>query len=85
MTAVVQINVDEKTVKEAEAVLKPLGLTTAEVLARLIVRIARDKALPPEPFVPNQTTIEAMEAAERGELVTAGDIEGLFASLHADD
>jgi hypothetical protein len=32
-----------------------------------------------------QTTVEAMEAAERGELVTVGDIDGLMADLHADD
>jgi hypothetical protein len=32
-----------------------------------------------------QTTVEAMQAAERGELVTVGDIDGLLADLHADD
>jgi hypothetical protein len=32
-----------------------------------------------------QTTVEAMEAARRGELVTVDGIEGLFADLHADD
>jgi hypothetical protein len=34
---------------------------------------------------PNETTIEAMKAARRGELVTVGNVEGLFADLHADD
>jgi hypothetical protein len=32
-----------------------------------------------------QTTIEAMQAAERGELVIVGDVAGLLADLHADD
>ncbi len=32
-----------------------------------------------------QTTVEAMQAAERGELVTVGDIDGLLVDLHADD
>jgi hypothetical protein len=32
-----------------------------------------------------QTTIEAMQAAERGELVTVGNIDGLLVDLHADD
>jgi hypothetical protein len=32
-----------------------------------------------------QTTEEAMQAAERGELVTVGDIDGLLVDLHADD
>ena len=85
MTAVVQAHIDEQTVKDAEAVLRPMGFTTSEVVRLLIVRIAKDKALPFEPFEPNETTIEAMKAARRGELVTVGNIEGLFADLHADD
>jgi hypothetical protein len=32
-----------------------------------------------------QTTEEAMQAAERGEFVTVGDIDGLLVDLHADD
>ncbi len=85
MTAIVKAHIDEQTVEEAEAVLQPMGFSTSDVVRLLIVRIARDKALPFEPFEPNETTIEAMEAARRGELVTVGDIEGLFADLHADD
>jgi len=85
MTAVVTADIDEQTVKDAEAVLRPMGFTTSDVVRLLIVRIAKDKALPFEPFEPNETTIEAMKAARRGELVTVGNIEGLFADLHADD
>jgi DNA-damage-inducible protein J len=84
MTAIVA-HIDEQTVKDAEAVLRPMGFTTSDVVRLLIVRIAKDKALPFEPFEPNAETIEAMEAARRGEVVTVGDIDGLFASLHADD
>ena len=85
MIATVKARIDEQTVKDAEAVLQPLGFTTSDVVRLLIVKIARDKALPFEPFEPNETTIEAMKAARRGELVTVGDIDGLFADLHADD
>src|SRR5258708_40290597 len=85
MTVVVKAHIDEQTVKDAEAVLRPMGFTTSDVVRLLIERIAKNKALPFEPFEPNTETIEAMKAARRGELVTVGDIEGLFASLHADD
>jgi DNA-damage-inducible protein J len=85
MTAVVEAHIDEQTVKDAEAVLRPMGFTTSDVIELLIAKIARDKALPFEPFEPSETTIEAMKAARRGEVVTVGDIEGLFADLHADD
>jgi DNA-damage-inducible protein J len=41
--------------------------------------------LPFEPLVPNAETIEAMKAARRGELVTAGkSSKELLASLNAD-
>jgi DNA-damage-inducible protein J len=85
MTTVVKARIDEQTVKDAEAVLQPMGFTTTDVIELLIAKIARDKALPFEPFEPNETSIEAMKAARRGEVVTVGDIEGLFADLHADD
>jgi DNA-damage-inducible protein J len=85
MTAVVKAHIDEKTVKEAEKVLQPLGFTPASVIELLFARIAKDKALPFEPYEPNAATIEAMKAARRGEVVTVGNIDGLFADLHADD
>jgi len=47
----------------------------------LIERIAKDKALP---FQPNAETIEAIEAARRGELVTVPDGR-LIESLNEDD
>lgn len=34
---------------------------------------------------PNAETIAAMKAAQRGELVTIDNVEGLLASLNADD
>jgi len=49
------------------------------------VKVAREKALPFEPLVPNQDTIEAMKAARRGELTTAGNAENLLKRLNADD
>jgi DNA-damage-inducible protein J len=51
----------------------------------MMMRIAKDKALPFEPLVPNAETVEAMKAARRGELVTVGSNDALFASLNADD
>jgi DNA-damage-inducible protein J len=84
-TVDVRARVDEQAKREADAVLKPLGLTTADAIRMMIGQIARDKALPFEPFIPNEETIAAMEAARRGEVVKVGTIENLFADLHADD
>lgn len=86
MTAnsVVRARVDERDKAEASAVLGAMGLTLSDAFRMLVKRIARDKALPFEPLVPNAETIEAMKAARRGELVTAGKPGDLLASLNAD-
>lgn len=47
--------------------------------------MAREKALPFEPLVPNEETIEAMKEARRGGLKSAASFEALMADLHADD
>ena len=43
------------------------------------------QALPFDPVVPNEETIEAIRAARRGDLVTVGGVQDLLADLHADD
>jgi DNA-damage-inducible protein J len=83
--AVVRARIDEKVKKEAAAVLAAMGLTLSDAFRMLLVRIAREKALPFAPLVPNATTIAAMEAVRRGEVHEAKDIDSLFAELHADD
>jgi DNA-damage-inducible protein J len=51
----------------------------------MMTRIAREKALPFDPLVPNDETIEAMLAARQGKLVTIGGIDNLLTDLNADD
>ena len=82
--AVVRARIDEQTKTEAAAVLKAMGLTVSDAFRLMMVRIAKEKALPFEPLVPNEETIEAMRAARRGELVTVGPPGDLLASLNAD-
>jgi DNA-damage-inducible protein J len=86
MTAnsVVRARIDEQIKKEAAAVLEAMGLTVSDAFRLMMVKIAKEKALPFEPLVPNDETIEAMKAARRGELATAGPPGKLLASLNAD-
>jgi DNA-damage-inducible protein J len=83
--AVVRARIDERIKNEAAAVLGAMGLTVSDAFRLMMVRIAKEKALPFEPLVPNAETIEAMKAARRGELVTVGSPEELLASLNEDD
>lgn len=83
-SSVVRARIDEDIKNEASAVLKAMGLTVSDAFRLLMVRIAREKALPFQPLVPNEETIEAMKAARRGELVTVGSPRELLTSLNAD-
>ena len=83
--AVVRARIDEATKAEAAAVLAAMGLSLSDAFRLLLKRVAADHALPFEPLVPNEETVAAMQAARRGELVTAGDPAALLASLNADD
>ena len=82
--AVVRARIDGRIKKQAAAVLGAMGLTVSDAFRLMMVRIAKEKALPFEPLVPNEETIEAMKAARRGEL-TAASPEELFAKLNEDD
>lgn len=83
--SVVRARIDEHLKAEAETVLASIGLTVSDAFRMMIVRIVRERALPFEPLIPNETTMEAMKAARRGELVTAGAPEKLLAKLNAGD
>jgi antitoxin component of RelBE/YafQ-DinJ toxin-antitoxin module len=91
---IIPVPVDERIMREAEAVLAPHGLTSSEFLRWVVERIARQPAilrpvlidLLDQSLTPNQETIEAIEAARRGEFI--GEFktpEELIAHLNASD
>ena len=83
--AIVRARVNEEIKEEATIVLSEIGLTLSDAFRMLIIRIAREKALPFEPLVPNAKTIEAIKAARRGNLITASSLDNLFTELNAND
>ena len=82
--AVVRARVDGQIKEEASAVLAAIGLTVSDAFRLLLTRIAKEKALPFEPLVPNKTTIAAMKEARAGKLKTVK-INRLLDSLNEDD
>jgi DNA-damage-inducible protein J len=82
--SVVRARIDERIKNEAAAVLGAMGLTVSDAFRLMMVKIATEKALPFEPLVPNEETIEAMKAARRGELVTVSSPSQLLKSLNED-
>lgn len=85
-TTVVRARIKEDVKEEASAVLASMGLTVSDAFRMLLVRVAREKALPFEPLVPNEETIEAMKAARRGEFARSfGSVQELMDHLRAQD
>nr|VFK51982.1 MAG: DNA-damage-inducible protein J [Candidatus Kentron sp. TUN] len=67
---------------EATAALSATGLTVSDAFRLMMIRIANDQALPFDPLIPNEETIDAMESVRRGELTSAGSPENLLTSLN---
>ena len=83
--ALVQARVDETIKEEAAAVLATMGLTVSDAVRPLLTRVAREKALPFEPLVPNAETVAAMKEARRGKLPAFKSVNAIMADLNADD
>jgi DNA-damage-inducible protein J len=83
---VVRARIDAETKDKAAAVLAAIGLTVSDAFRLMMIRIAREKALPFEPLVPNAKTIAAMKEARRGGLPRhRGSTRAFLKSLDADD
>lgn len=82
---VVRARINERIKEEAASVLSSMGLTVSDAFRMLLVRIAREKALPFEPLVPNAKTIAAMRAARQGKVKVVGRVRDLLADLNAED
>ena len=82
---IVRARIDGRIKEEAAAVLSAMGLTVSDAFRLMMTRIAAEKALPFEPLVPNEETIEAMREARKGGLPRFKTVEALFADLNAGD
>ncbi|MCI1006206.1 type II toxin-antitoxin system RelB/DinJ family antitoxin [Herbaspirillum sp. C7C8] len=83
--AVVRARIDGHIKEEASIVLAAMGLTVSDAFRIMLTRIAREKALPFEPLVPNDTTIAAMREARAGNLKSFDNLDSLLADLNAED
>ena len=83
--AVVRARIDARIKNEAATVLAAMGLTVSDAFRLLMVRVAKEKALPFAPLNPNAKTIRAMHEARKGSLRAFKRVEDLMADLHAKD
>ena len=83
--AVVRARIDESVKQEATVVLAAIGLSVSDAMRLMLTRVAIEKALPFEPLVPNEVTIQAMRDARQGKTVKHKSLDALIADLNADD
>ena len=79
---VVRARIDEHIKEEATIVLAAMGLTVSDAFRIMLTRIAREKALPFEPLVPNEETIKAMKQARSGKGLKRVTLEQLADEWH---
>ena len=87
MTAntVVRARIDARTRDEAAAVLDAIGLTVSDAFRLMMVRIAKEGALPFEPLVPNRKTLAAMKQARGKRMKRFKTVDALLKDLNARD
>lgn len=83
--ALVQTRIDGAIKEQAAAALALAGLTVSDAVRLMLTRVAREGALPFEPFRPNAETIAAMQEAEGGNLPSFDSVEALMKHLNEDD
>ena len=78
--SLVQTRINSVIKEEASIVLQAIGLTVSDAVRLMLTRVAREKALPFEPLIPNDVTIAAMKEAREGKLetVTLDDLQAVF-------
>lgn len=62
-----------------------VGLSISDAVRLLLTRVAREKALPFTPLIPNAETIAAMKEARTGNRARFDDVESLIDDLHEGD
>ena len=73
--------IDPKVKKEAEAILKELGLSVSNAYELIYRQVIANRGLPFELKVPNETTVKAIENSRQGKGKKFATEEELFEDL----
>ncbi|MGB8215637.1 MAG: type II toxin-antitoxin system RelB/DinJ family antitoxin [Anaerolineales bacterium] len=83
-SATITVRLDPQVKKNAEAVLKALGLTTSQAVTLFFTQVSLNKGIPFDIHIPNETTARAIEDGLAGkDLHPAADMDDLIAQLEA--
>ena len=83
-TATVTVRLDPQVKKNAEAVLKALGLTTSQAVNLFFTQVSLNKGIPFDVHIPNEATAKAIhDGLAGGRLYTAASMDDLITQLEA--
>ena len=80
-SVVIRVKVNRQLKADAEAILKPLGLTISDALELMLKEVVSQKKLPFKISITNHKTRAAMREARAGNLKRANTVEELLAEL----
>jgi DNA-damage-inducible protein J len=81
-TATVTVRLDPQVKKNAEAVLKTLGLTTSQAVNLFFTQVSLNKGIPFDVHIPNEPTAKAIETGLAGRsLHSAASLDDLISQL----
>ena len=83
--AVVRARIDEKLKDEAAMVLSEMGLSVSDAIRMLMVRIAKERAMPFEVRMPNDKTKAAIEESRTGGGRRYANVQALIADMDVED
>jgi len=82
---VVHVRIDGQVKEEATQVLSEMGLSVADALWLLPVRVATEKVFLFDVKIPNTVTLKAMNEAVNGGGTSYSSVDELMADLNADN
>ena len=77
----VRARIEAPVKNEAEAVLAAIGLTVSDAMRLMLHRVVAERRLPFEPLIPNESTIAAIKASRRDDVVHVGSPKNLMSAL----
>jgi DNA-damage-inducible protein J len=80
---VIRTRVNSEIKAQASIILEGIGLTMSDAIRLMVTRIAREKALPFEPLIPNDETLQAIKEARAGITKPFDSVDDLMADLNA--
>lgn len=84
LDATIRARCDADLKNAAEAIFKELGISTSQAINIFLAKVKREKGIPFELKIPNETTIKTMQEARDGinmEAVSIDELKAEFESM----